>query len=259
LDTILWLAADATELAVIALLLYRRVWRNYPIFLSYLVWDILGDIVLANINRHSAGYATWYLCDLIGDSILLFAVLVELTWSILRPIRASLSRKALIPIIASILILGAIVWPLATMPGLAGATGKIGLMVHLQQTVSILQILFLLALAGCSQFLAISFRDRELQIATGLGFFSFVDLAVALVQLHQASYLQYTRMYQIERGAYICTLLYWTFSFAHAEAARREFTPQMQKVLLAMAGSAHSTRATLAQNRPAEPRKQKSG
>ena len=255
LDTILWLAVDAAEATVIGLLLWRRVWRNYPIFLCYLVWDIFGDIVAANLNRHSSGYATWYVCDLIGDSVLVFAVLVELTWSILRPIRASLSRKALIPIIGFILVIGAVAWPLAATPGLAGATGKIGLMVHVQQTVSILQIVFLLALIGCSQFLSISFRDRELQIATGLGFFSFVSVGVAFLQLHQASYAEYMHIFQLQRGAFICAMFYWVYSFAQKEAERREFTPQMEKVLLAMAGSARSTRTALTQAQAAKPHK----
>ena len=45
-------------------------------------------------------------------------------------------------------------------------------MSQLQHTVSILRILFFLVLAGGSQLLSIGWRDRELQVATGLGFYS---------------------------------------------------------------------------------------
>jgi hypothetical protein len=40
-------------------------------------------------------------------------------------------------------------------------------------------------------------------------------------------------------------LLYWAFSFAQAETKRREFTPQMQSLLLAVAGNARTARMSL--------------
>ena len=48
-------------------------------------------------------------------------------------------------------------------------------------------------------------------------------------------------------ASYLCSLLYWVYSFAQKEAERREFTPQMQNVLLAMAGVAREQRLALAQ------------
>jgi len=47
-------------------------------------------------------------------------------------------------------------------------------------------------------------------------------------------------------ASYSCCLLYWAYSFARKEAERREFTPQMQNFLLAMAGTARTTRMALA-------------
>jgi len=56
---------------------------------------------------------------------------------------------------------------------------------------------------------------------------------------------------QLLLGSYICTLLYWIFSFAKKEAERREFTPQMQNLLLAVAGVARAERTALtAASRP---------
>jgi hypothetical protein len=47
-------------------------------------------------------------------------------------------------------------------------------------------------------------------------------------------------------AAYSCSLLYWAVCFAQQEAERREFTPQMQSLLLAVAGTARTTRIALA-------------
>jgi hypothetical protein len=47
---------------------------------------------------------------------------------------------------------------------------------------------------------------------------------------------------QIAAVSYMCSLFYWIFSFTQKEAAPREFTPQMENFLLAVAGTAHASR-----------------
>ena len=113
------------------------------------------------------------------------------------------------------------------------------------QAFMILRILFFLVLAGCSQLLSIGWRDRELQIATGLGFYSLVSLAVWIRHTGQAMGPQYHLLDQMVAVSYVGSLAYWLVSFATKEAERREFTPQMQSLLLAMAGTARSTRVAL--------------
>jgi hypothetical protein len=46
-------------------------------------------------------------------------------------------------------------------------------------------------------------------------------------------------------ACYDCSIVYWIVSFAQEVPERREFTPQMQSFLLAVAGSARSTRVAL--------------
>jgi hypothetical protein len=43
-------------------------------------------------------------------------------------------------------------------------------------------------------------------------------------------------------------VLYWAYCFSQKEAARRAFTPEMQRLLLAVAGAAHSTRVALTES-----------
>ncbi len=119
---------------------------------------------------------------------------------------------------------------------------------------SVLRILLFLLLAGCSQLLSISWRDRELQVATGLGFYSLATLAVSMIQPHLSTSTQYVLVNQIGFGSFLCAMLYWIFSFSQKEEARQEFTPQMQRVLLAMAGTARTARVALEDSRVSKPR-----
>jgi len=257
-DTIIWLVATLTEMAVVGLLFYRHVWRTLPVFCAYCVWDLSSNLSVFVITAYSssAGYYV-YFAQTVLDSAFLFCVLVEMAWSVLRPLRASLPRSSLLLVGLLILVAGAAIWPFAALPGLAHATTKMGILVtQLQQTTSILRILFFLLLAGGSQFLSISWRDRELQVATGLGLYSIVSLTVAVLETHQATASQYQHLARIAAISYICCLGYWVFSFVQKEAARREFTPQMLNLLLAMAGAARSTRVALTEPRGGKPPKQ---
>jgi len=190
-------------------------------------------------------YLSTYLVQTIIDSAFQFCILVELAWSVLRPIRASLPRFAPFVLCSLVLTVGAVIWPFASAPGVSQLSPQLQLIVHLQQTVSILRILFFLGLAGCSQLLSIGWRDRELQVATGFGLYSLVSLGVTLLQTHQIHARQFNSLNQLVVGTFVCALLYWVFSFAQKQAERREFTPQMQNLLLAVAGAARASRTAL--------------
>lgn len=256
LDAVLSYAGTAAEAAVVGLLFYRRAWRTLPFFCAYSVWVTLGGIAAYPIlHWFPASYLATYLIETGADSALQLCVLVELTWSVLRPIRASLPRSALVAIVVLLVAVGAAVWPFSSIHGLGSLPPAWRNLVHVQQTASVLRVLFFLVLAGCSQLLSIGWRDRELQVATGLGFYSIVSLAVDILHSHQAMGPQYKRLDQFLVASYICSLLYWVFSFATKEAERRDFTPQMQNLLLAMAGAARTTRTLLADSASTKPRK----
>ncbi len=258
LDNALWFAYIAVEAALVGLLAYRRAWRLFPLFFAYCVWDIFSNLISIPITHFlHPSYArslTTYLVETIIDSVLMFCVLVEVAWSVLRPIRSSLSRSALVVVAVAILGLGTIIWPFVVFSNLAHYSLELRVVLHLQRTVSVLRILIFLLLAGFSQLLSISWRDRELQVVTGLGFYSLVSMAVSIAQPHLVTSGQYVRLNQIVIASFICSLLYWVVSFARREEARQEFTPQIQRVLLAMAGTAHSARVALEDSRASKVR-----
>jgi len=256
LDNALWFAGMMTEAAVVGLLLYRRVWRILPVFCLYCSWDLLGNAGLfAAVRLPPASYLTAYLAETVVDSILEFGVLVELAWSVLRPFRASLPRGSPAVIGGIVAVLGAAIWPFAAIPGFGNLPPELHLLMRLEQTTAILRVLLFLALAGCSQLLSIDWRDRELQVATGLGFYSLVSLVVAMLHTHQKMGPVYNHLEQVVVASSLCSLLYWVFSFAQQEPERREFSPQVRSVLLAVAGAVRTNRIELEESGSAKARK----
>ena len=245
LSTVLWILGILAEVLVVLLLVRHGLWRSLKVFTSYCLWDLANNTLVLPMARHSeGGYRHAYLALVIVDALFVFAVLSELTWSILRPIHKFLPKNTYVFVVLSFVLVGIVVWPLTSASGMGSTTG---LAIHIQQMSSLLRVLLFLGLAACSNLLSLSWRDRELQVATGLGFYSLVSFAAMLVHTHSSNNLQYSTLNEFVVASYLCSLLYWVYSFAQKEAERREFTPQMQNVLLAMAGVAREQRLALAQ------------
>lgn len=246
IDSIFFAAGILFEVGVISLLLFRGAWRSFPIFLIYNAYALIGDASVYGIRHfYPRGYALAYLILILVDAALSFGVLIELGTSILRPLRGSLPRRAPLMVACLILAIGAGIWPFAAFHSSTHLRPIIAAVARIQQDTSILRILVFLALVAFSQSLAIGWRDREFQIAAGLGFYSLVSLAVAMVHEYLLTWSQYRHWDRVVVASYLCSLIYWIVSLAQKERARREFTPQMQQILLAVAGHARSTRAAM--------------
>ena len=224
------------QAAVIAVLVWRRAYRSLPIFFSYIVWGAAGDgtILILRTLLHSRSLYP-YEIEIYVDSAFQYLVLIELAWSAVRPIQRSLSKRFLIGISLAIAAAAMLAWPLSAIQETSGYPSALLVALHAQRSFALLRILFLLLLLCCSHFLRIGWRDRELQVATGLGFYSLVSLAGMMIQSHQAYGRHYYYVEVAVACSYLLSLCYWILSFAQPEAARREMTPEMRHVLLGMA------------------------
>jgi len=255
-DTWLFVVGLLGEAVVAGLLIRQRAWRTFSIFLAYSIWTPMADVTDYSVmHAHPTAYFNTYFVTKIVDSVLQFCVLVELAWSVFRPFRASLPRQTVWVVAALMAITGAVIWPFARNPAFAQFPMQWQMMGRFVQTDSILRVLFFVVLAGFSQLLSIGWRNRELQIATGLGFYSLVDLVVTALHSHMGATQHYRQLDQFLVASYVGSLAYWVFSFAQKEAERREFSPQMQGLLLAVAGAARSSRIALTNSSSGKSRK----
>ena len=247
-EIVILVCGMAAEVALILLMIRGRVFRIFPAFFIYLCWSLLSDTLFyyVGVKYTPATFFRISLIQLAVDSAMIFALLVEIAWSVLRPIRSSLPKYSWIGIAALIAISGLILWPIAGLAAPSNLAADGMNFFRLQQTPAILRAIFFLALAGFSQLLSIGWRDRELQIATGLGFYSIVSLAVTILHTHQLTGTQPYHWLDVLGGvSYLAALGYWVYAFATQPAERREFTPQMRSMLLAVAGAARTTRVDL--------------
>jgi hypothetical protein len=238
----------AAEVIIILLLGKNRAYRSFPAFFLFMLWSLFSDGFLYYARSHSSPefFYRVYEVQLVIDSVMIFALLVEVAWSVLRPIRSSLPKYSWLGIAALVLVGALLLWPIAGLTVPPGLSNEGRNLFVLQQTPALMRAVFFLALAAFSQVLSIGWRDRELQIASGLGFYSIVSLAITIMHTHQNSALPSYHYLDVMGGfSYLVALFYWVYAFATQTVERREFTPQMQSMLLAVAGAARNTRIAL--------------
>jgi hypothetical protein len=258
-DSLLLCIALVGEVVVCALLWKRGLWRILPFFALYTIWCFISDgtgaLILSKYSTSSVIYHRYYYTQIILDALLQFAVLGELAWSVLRPVRNSLPRGSRFVLYVLIAIAGAAIWPLAAMTVPSNLAGADATLFHVAETFAILRVVCFLIMASFSQLLSIGWRDRELQVATGLGLYSIVSLLVTVLHSHMPSGTEYNLLNQVQSASYAAAILYWLVSFATKEQERKEFSPQMQQLLVLMGGGARSGRIALGELPPEPSRK----
>jgi hypothetical protein len=212
-DTAILITFSIAEAALLLLLLLRRAWLTLPAFCAYIASAMISDITYCVIFAHSSRY--YFLCFQVEGIVycaLLFLVLVELVWSVLRSSNIQLFPHAVLLVAASIATVGWALWPIALLIDPPIAWLQYQVIMHFQQTLAMLCVVFFIALVAFRCVLSIAWKDRELQVAAGLASVSMVSILVTL--LHARIFPRNYSFYWLDiaqRATYLGVLLYWIF------------------------------------------------
>jgi hypothetical protein len=252
LDTYLGITSAILQAIVVLVLVRKRIHREFPLFSAYLVWVFIVDLAasLGASRLRPDLYAHIYFVLSIFDAVFMFSILVEMSMSVLKPVKETLPRWTIVVVAGAIGAVALALWPIAIPPGAAHLSQMSRAIIRFDITTSMLRVLFFVSLAVLSQLLSLGWRDRVVQISTGLGIFSLVSLCVTFLHMHQGvGQARLNDLYhvldRIVAGSYIASLLYWLVCFAQDVPERQEFTPQMQSLLASVAQNAEGLRMGL--------------
>jgi hypothetical protein len=231
------------EVALFVVLLVRRQYKIFPIFTLYIAFNVLYDIGIGTVavaySPHIGRLLALGLMPL--EYLLELGVLLEIAWNVLRPVHLSLPKGSLRVFAASV--------ALALLCGtlLAWHLDNTGNKVQdykgpLDLTFGLLRMLVFVATAAFAQLLGIGWKNKVLQLATALSFYSAVDLIVSLVERYSGGS---NGLEQIRSVAFTLELGFLVWAFTTKEVLRREFNPQMEQFLVTLAGRARLARTAL--------------
>ena len=254
-DQALWLAGFVGEVSLACVLLKRREYRRFPVFFCWLVLLIALDPILFCITQYASPYTYYrtYPLTQILDFSLQSGILVEIAHSVLRPDQTRISKRLFKLIIALMCVsfFVALIWGLTQSSQNNRLLTSFMRIQNLNFLFAYLRLALFAVVAGFSQMLGITWRNHVIRLAAGLAFYSAVSLIVQLSVSHlsQSNPLAYTRDYSLLNHtqviAYVCALSFWVWSFVQKDAPRREFTPQMQRILVTISQAARRDRVSL--------------
>jgi hypothetical protein len=207
IDLTLWLFAVLLEGVVLAVVLWRRIYRTLPVFSSFLAWCLLSDAGMAAMQRIPHAYLPATLVNITVDALFQLAILLELGRTVVRHNRVSPpSRAVFFLLIAAAAVLAMTLnrwkipteWPLLNL-----------IYMVLLQFLATLRLVFLLTLVWWSSLLKLRWNTRELRIMTGLGLYILVTFLVVVLHAHDMSGVQYHWLDQLLVASYLWALCLW--------------------------------------------------
>jgi len=231
------------EVTLFAVLIGRRQYRFFPVFTIYMGFNLLNDIVVSALlvlYPQTLGHAV-ALALLPLQYLLELGVLLEIAWNVLRPVHESLPKgsiRAFSGLVTVALLIGTL---------LAWRYKHTGNQIQdlkqpLDLTVGLLRMLIFAATAAFAQLLGIGWKNKVLQLATALSFYSAADL---LVSLAAHVFGGSNTLERIRPSAYLLELGFLLWIFTTKDVERREFSPQMEQFLVTLAGRARHARTAL--------------
>jgi len=242
LYAVIGLLGFVSQIGLLIILVVRRHYKTFPIFTLYLAVNLLCDLGTVAVGLISPQAArALYLASLPLQYLLELGILLEIAWNVLRPVLTSLPKgtiRVFVGLIALAVLSGILLaWHFQdTGNKIYDIKGPLDL------TVGLLRMLIFAATAGFAQVLGIGWKNKVLQLATALSFYSAVDLILSLLQRHANGS---DALEPFRSVAYLLEIGFLVWAFTTKEVRRREFSPQMAQFLVTLAGRAKLARTAL--------------
>ena len=203
------------EFLVLVLALYRKVGRVLPVFTCYVGWSLLSDVTFLLLAPWLRSESLWlWRVGAYTDLALQPLVLIEIAWSVLRPIMVGFGRSS-VGILGGIAALAALaIWPITGKFTPFDFGPNAGASFRLELTAQILRLFWFFGLAFVSHVLSLAWKARTLQVAAGLFVYSFVNLVVTALELHAGTQSSHHWLGQLTTLSYLGALGYWIASFS---------------------------------------------
>ena len=244
----LWVAPHLLQLVIAVMLIRRRLFSEFPMFLAYTLFESVQGASLLVLDHSSAISATQYWnthwVGMLITIVLRFAVIHEIFAHVFRPYPAliELSRLLLRWMTAALVLVAVAVT--ATTPAPKDTPYLLSGIHVLDRAVGLVQSGLVVSLFLLCAYFRLYWRSYAYGIAMGLGVFASVDLGTAAFRLWigittAGAY----RLDFVTMATYHCCVLIWLVYLLAPETARQtvlelpdnnleQWNAEMQRLLL---------------------------
>jgi hypothetical protein len=202
----LWIFHPVIELPLAGIMYWRKLHRQFPIFFAYILFQVVQFAILFPIYRGGSStnyfYAYWIsaiICWVFG-----FKIIHEVFSDVFRPFPA-VQSVGMVMFRWAAPVTGLLLFMLLTSPGESGALW--GGLIAVERSVRFTQCVLILFLLLFSRSLGVSWRQQNMGIALGYGWFAGVEL-LAFPLLSGGTTLR-TNLNLLNVVAYSLALIVW--------------------------------------------------
>ncbi len=209
-QTIFWIAHPILESGLAAIMLRRKLHRQFPVFFAYILSQVVNFAILFPIFKSGPEhYEAYFYAYWIGAAVSLaigFKVIHEIFLDVFRPYHTLKDLgTVLFKWAALVMLLVAMVVAASSQAG--SNTPITQAVITVQRCVRVIQCGLILFLLVFSRYLGVSWRQHSFGIALGFGGFASVELAA--VALYSGGQIQPGLLNTLNTSAYIFSIATW--------------------------------------------------
>ena len=212
----LWISHPVLELLLAAALLWRKLYKKFPVFFSFVVFQLLHFAVLFPIHQYGS-YTLYFYCYWVAATIGLvfgFLVIHEIFLDVFRPYHMLRDLGTILFKWAALVMM--IVALVVAVSNPAGQSPIIEALLTMQRCVRVVQCGLVLFLMIFSNYLGVSWKQHSFGIALGLGVLAGTQLAGNA--LYSGGQISGPAWDLANTSLYCCTVLVWLV-YAASKAA----------------------------------------
>jgi hypothetical protein len=235
LDKILWAAGFAGHVALLAVLLIRRRWRDFPIFTSLIGYHVVVTAALFLVSRYGSrdGYAVVYWSTAAGDIVFQLALMFEIARVVLRPtgtwVRDARSSFIMAGGIGAVIALALCLTVKPLMPSALSVWEVRG-----DLFTALLMCELFMAMLYASNRLGLQWRNHVMGLAQGLTAWAFGAMVGDMAHIVLGWGREFVILDHLLMFLYLGALLYWIVTFWLPERSRAPVSAEMREYLVAL-------------------------
>ncbi len=233
LDFGLWAASFLGYAALFCVLLFRRRWRNFPVFFLLIGFEAVMSMAAYLVYMHCSAvwYARIYWSYAFADETFQLGIVWEIARVVMRPTGSwvrDAKKQFLLWGAAGVLLAAAFPW-LVTPPGaslISVVEARVGLFVSLM----ICELYFVMM--RVSTRLGLGWRNHVMALGNGWMAWSVVAILVEGLHSYFGTGRYFRGLEHVRMFVMLAVLFYWVVQFWLEEPARQPLSPELQAYIL---------------------------
>jgi len=232
-DLVLWAASVLGDAGLLSILFYRRRWKGFPVFTTFIGFGALRSIVLYSIYLHHSRvwYGRVYWTFAVLDFCLQLGVVWEIVRIVMRPTRTWVrDAKALFLVSSAVgFVVAALLASMMSPPG-ENRLQSLGAWANLFTSFLVCELFILMLLT--SKWFGLGFRNHVFVLVVGWSNWVMAVMLIDLLIGYYGNHIDLALMANVKKLIYDAVLVYWMVQFWLNEPARPEIAPDLREYIV---------------------------